>query len=316
MHLRRLSLGVLAALAPSLLAGCGTGSTATTGVTSTPSPSASKLSPVSLNGVIFTTMAATPLRQTFSSALSGLTANYPHLVARATYPTPQSMDLASLTAAANLYLFSVNPGTTLLGQLGGIKRVPISTSTLYLSANLGKSQAITLTSAVLVGILEGSITNWDNSLIAAANPHIVLPNLSLTINSFPTTGQRASIIDHELSVQPTSYGATDAAHCTTTPGCLDVSLTPPTTPPLAVDNGSGQPSLPGSAQYPLVTYELAIITTTPAHPRKEIAAVRITQTLIKDGNLSSTVRTSELAILRKLLEQLTIAHYANDPAPT
>jgi len=108
MHLRRLSLGVLAALAPSLLAACGTTSTATTGITATPSPSASKLSPVSLNGVTLTTKVATPLRQAFEQALSDMTISYPHMVARVSYNSPQTMDLASLETTANLHLFSVN----------------------------------------------------------------------------------------------------------------------------------------------------------------------------------------------------------------
>lgn len=316
MHLRRLGLGMLALLVPILLAACGSTSATTTVVTTTHNKAGSNLSPVSLNGVKFTVMAATPLRKGLQSAIASLTLQYPHSVALTTYETPLTIDLASLKTTSSLYLFSVNPGATILAQLGGVDRVPIATSTLYLSANLPGSQTVTLTDAILVGILEGSITHWDNPLIAAANPHVSLPNLSLTINSFPKTGQRASIIDHELSVGQSSYGVNEVAHCRATPGCLYFSLVQPTTPSLAVDNISGQPSTPSSAQYPLSTDELAAITTDPAHPREEAAAVRITQSLINAGNLPSTVRTSEQASLAKLLEQLTIAHYANDPAPT
>ncbi|WP_298336914.1 hypothetical protein [Ferrimicrobium sp.] len=314
MRLKGLGLVVLLVSGPMLLAACG----ATTVATPTTSPNATSatLAPVPLNGVTIDVEAASSTRPLLTSSVADLSHKYPKIRIVLSYEPPTNMNLISLEHPTNLRVFSVNPGRTLLDQLGGTERFAFASSTLYLSANLPSAPTVTLNDAVLIGILEGSITNWDNPLIASANPHLTLPNLGITVNPLPASGQRVAILERELAVPATSYGATFAPHCTTTPGCLHFSLTKPAIAPFAVDATSGQASLPSSAQYPLTTNELAVITTDPAHPREEAAAVRITQSLVQSGNLPTATRTSEEASLNKLLNELTIEHYANDPAHT
>ncbi|WP_298347366.1 hypothetical protein [Ferrimicrobium sp.] len=314
MRLRGLGLVVLLISGPMLLAACGSTTVATP--TTSPNATSATLTPVSLNGVTVDVEAASSVRPLLTSSVASLSHKYPKIRIALSYEQPTTMNLISLEHPTNLRLFSVNPGRTLLDQLGGTERFAFATSTVYLSADLPSAPVITLNDAVLIGILEGSITNWDNPLIASANPHLTLPNLSITVNTLSHSGQRVAILESELAVPATSYGATFAPHCTTTPGCLHVSLTKPALPLFAVDAASGQASLPSSAQYPLTTSELAVITTDPAHPREEAAAVRITQSLVQSGNLPATIRASEEASLNKLLNQLTIEHYANDPART
>ncbi|WP_298209908.1 hypothetical protein [Ferrimicrobium sp.] len=314
MRIRGLGLIVLLITDSLALAACGSATVATT--TTSPSSTTKTFVPVSLDGVTINTEAALPTQELLTSAISSLTNKYPKIRIRVAYEQPTSMNLASLEHAATLRIFSVNPGRTLLGQLGGTERFPFATSTVYLSADLPAAPSVTLNDAILIGILEGSITHWNNPLIASANPHLALPNLSITLSTLPTSGQRSAILERELSIPSTSYGATFTAQCATTPGCLNVSLTKPTIPSLAVDSTSGQASLPSSALYPLTTDELAVITNDPAHPSEEAAAVEITESLIKEANLPIALRTNEEASLSKILEQLTIEHYANDPAQT
>ena len=310
-HRRRFVLGPLVIATTILLAACGA-TTSTTSPPATKDQTTSSLHPVSLNGVAITALVSAPLESTVRNDLASLTQTYPHLRITIVPQTPIGMDPTSLTDQANLRLFSVNPGQTLLAQLGGVERIPIGTSTLYVAADLGKLAPVTLTSAILIGILEGSITNWDNTLIAMANPHITFPNLPITVSPLPASGQRAAIIAHELSVPPSNFGATTTPHCTTTPGCVSFTLSPPSSP-LAIEGQSGQSSLPTSSVYPLVTDELAVVTIDPAHPRREAAAVRIVELLVANANLPSATRTSELVKLRSLITKLTIEHYTNDP---
>ncbi|MEX6428478.1 MULTISPECIES: hypothetical protein [Ferrimicrobium] len=314
-HNRGRVLGALVPIVAVALAACGTTTAKVSSTPVTPNKTTTALRPVSLNGVTLTALVATPLETTFSGALVNLAHLYPHLKVAVTASTATSMDLASLEHSADLRLFSVNPGRTLIAQIGGVESVPIGTSTLYVSADLATSRPITLTSAILIGIIEGSITNWNNSLIATANPRVILPNLAITMNPLSHSGQRAAIITHKLAVLPANFGAAYSNHCATTPGCIDFSLNAPSLP-LPIDSLGGHPNLPSSNLYPLVTSQLAVITIDSAHPRREAAAVRLAELLVEDSNLPASTRTSELTNLRALQDRLALTYYASDPAAT
>jgi phosphate transport system substrate-binding protein len=61
-----------------------------------------------------------------------------------------------------------------------VENIPILISYQYICYNVpGVSTGLNLSANIIAGIYMGTITNWNSSLIQAANPHATLPNHSI-----------------------------------------------------------------------------------------------------------------------------------------
>jgi phosphate transport system substrate-binding protein len=70
--------------------------------------------------------------------------------------------------------------TPATGNQGNILQVPVDLGGVAISYNItGVKTGLKLDGPTLAGIFLGKITNWNNSAIAALNPHVTLPNLPI-----------------------------------------------------------------------------------------------------------------------------------------
>lgn len=66
------------------------------------------------------------------------------------------------------------------GNQGNILQIPVDLGGVAISYNVtGVKTGLKLDGPTLAGIFLGKITNWNNSAIAALNPHVTLPNLPI-----------------------------------------------------------------------------------------------------------------------------------------
>ena len=176
---RRITIGVLAAVAATGIAACGSSSSASnsssggsssSGAGSTPSVSAT------INGA-GSTLAA-PIYEQWASTLkhNGLTVNY-DAVGSGTGQT----DLASKTVAFAGSDPALKPADRSTFK-GKVLQFPVAAGAITVSYNLpGVKSGLKLTGPVLADIFSGKVTSWNNAEIKALNPGVSLPSTAVHV---------------------------------------------------------------------------------------------------------------------------------------
>jgi phosphate transport system substrate-binding protein len=104
------------------------------------------------------------------------------------------------------------------GSGGAILQVPVDLGGVALSYNItGVKTGLKLDGPTLAGIFLGKITNWNNSAIAALNPHVTLPDLPIVAvhradSSGPGYDLDQYLIDTGGSAWTTTVGSKASTH--------------------------------------------------------------------------------------------------------
>ena len=87
--------------------------------------------------------------------------------------------------------------------------VPIAGDGIELQYNIpGLTKTLQLSSAATCGLLTGAITNWDNPVIAADNPGVVLPNLAVVpVTESDNAATSFTLESYCISQQPALWAA-------------------------------------------------------------------------------------------------------------
>ena len=227
------------------------------------------------------------------------------------FSSSSSLPLTMLEKPRNLYLFAVAPSTTIAEQAGGVLKIPFGVNTLYVGLNLPGSASVTLNTPQLESILSGTVKTWGSSAVSTAISGAKATKLPITVSLLNPTGVRSEILYRYLGERVNPEIEIGSAACKTTPGCIDFSLSKPSSPVATIKNLIGQSTTPGSPGYPLTFYEEALIEKSPFQLKQEIAAVEFVKYLVALGNLPATKKLSEAAAISSSINRLSLEELAS-----
>jgi len=282
--LRAIDRGFVTVAAALLLAACGRSAS----IARAPvAPTLHTAPPVSLAGVHVSVLSDEALAPRLSQAIATtVKAHHGLLVTPTTVPTAD-LPLAALTTRADAYLFAIRPSPAIEAQLGGVLSLPVGRETLSIGVDLPASP--TLTTDQLDAMLTGSIKHWNSP---ALGRQAMSADLPVTVSTNVHEPVIMGILSHALGLTEATLAVPTTSACTTTPGCLDLSLATPAGKPVALI-ANGTATLPGDHDYPLAVDEVLELTESPLHPRTEYAGLVLADSLLATSNLPATTVTSE-----------------------
>jgi phosphate transport system substrate-binding protein len=265
MATRRLTALLSVSTLGIVLAACGSGSGSTT--TTKAASSSSAKSTTTTAGVTFSSL-ETPPSSAVSLQETGSTLLYPLFNYWAPAYTQQYSNIKITTAgtgsgtgisdaangtvdigASDAYL-----SPTVLAATPTLLNIPLAISAQMINYNVPGVSNLKLNGSILNGIYTGKITKWNDSAIAAANPGVTLPNLTIVpLHRSDGSGDTFIFSQYLSKSNPNSWGSASG------PG-FGTTINWPTVPGALAENGnggmvSGCQATPGCIAYIGVSFQ-------------------------------------------------------------